>query len=64
MTYTGQGGPDGAVTVVEGHTNCSYHRYMGTVVSLLGVALGEGKLPRVGNVAIVASWIHREESEA
>jgi hypothetical protein len=64
MVYTGQGGPDGAVTVVERHSNVSHHRYFGAVVNLLGIPIGEGKEPRTGKVAIWAKWIHREESEA
>ena len=64
MTYTGQGGPDGGVTVIEWHGNSSRQRFFGTVVNLMGVALGEGKLPRVGTVSISAHWIHREESDA
>jgi hypothetical protein len=64
MTYTGQGGPDGGVTVLEWHGNASHQRYIGTIVRLFGVPLGEGKLPRVGTVAISANWIHREESDA
>src|ERR1700724_3145849 len=62
MNYTGQGGPDGGVTVLEWHSNASHQRYMGTVVTLFGVPLGEGKLPRVGTGEISANWIHREES--
>jgi hypothetical protein len=64
MNYTGQGGLEGGVTVLEWHGNASHQRYIGTVVSLFGVPLGEGKLPRVGTVAISANWIHREESDA
>jgi hypothetical protein len=64
MNYTGQGGPDGGVTVLEWHGNASHQRYIGAVVNLFGVPLGEGKLPRVGTVAISANWIHREESDA
>jgi hypothetical protein len=62
--YTGQGGPDGSVSVVEFHTNASHHRYFGTVWSVIGIPLGEGTLPRSGKVAVSANWIHREDSDA
>jgi hypothetical protein len=64
INYTGQGGPDGAVSAVEWHGNTPVRRFMGTAVRYLGVPLGEGKLPRAGKVAISVTWIRGEESDA
>ena len=63
-TYTGQGGKDGAVTVLEFHNNLPLRRIPGTSVSLYGIPLGEGTLPRVGAVAISVVWIRSKASDA
>jgi hypothetical protein len=59
--YTGQGGD---VTALEWHGNSPPLRLVGTILSLLGVPLGEGPLPRAGRVAIKVVWIRSEESDA
>ena len=59
--YTGQGGD---VTAMEWHGNTPPLRFPGTVLRLVGVALGEGPIPRVGQVAINVVWIRSGESEA
>ena len=59
--YTGQGGD---VTVMEWHANTPPLRFPGTVLRLVGVALGEGPLPRVGPVSINVIWIRSGDSEA
>jgi hypothetical protein len=58
--YTGQGGD---VTAMEWHANAPPLRFPGTVLRLVGVALGEGPLPRVGRVSINVVWIRREGSD-
>jgi hypothetical protein len=58
--YTGQGGD---VTAMEWHGNAPPLRFPGTVLRLVGVPLGEGPLPRVGQVCISVVWIRREDSD-
>lgn len=58
--YTGQGGD---VTAMEWHGNAPPLRFPGTVLRLVGVPLGEGPIPRVGQVAINVVWIRREDSD-
>lgn len=62
--YTSQGGPDGAVSVIEAHGNSPVRQILGTEISLYCVPLGEGKVPRSGNVSIGVVWIRGEESAA
>jgi hypothetical protein len=59
--YTGQGG---GVTALEWHGNSPPLRVVGTTLSLLGVPLGEGPVPRVGRVSIKVVWIRSEDSDA
>lgn len=58
--YTGQSGD---VTAMEWHGNAPPLRFPGTMLRLVGVPLGEGPLPRVGQVAVNVVWIRREESD-
>lgn len=59
--YTGQGGD---VTAMEWHTNAPPLRFPGTTLRLVGVPLGEGPLPRIGQVAISVIWIRNDDSDA
>jgi len=58
--YTSQGGD---VTAMEWHGNAPPLRFPGTMLHLVAVPLGEGPLPRVGQVAINVVWIRREDSD-
>ena len=60
-SYTGQGGD---VTVMEWHPNAPPLRFQGTTLRLVGVPLGEGALPREGQVAISVVWIRNNDSDA
>ena len=62
--YTSQGGTEGAVTALEAHGNSPHRRIMGTEIQLYGIPLGEGAIPRTGNVAISVVWIRAEDSES
>lgn len=63
VNFTGQGGEDGCVTGLAWHGNTVVRRIRGTVLRLIGVPLGEGPLPRTGNVAISITWIRPGESD-
>ena len=63
-SYTSQGGPEGAVTALETHGNMPLRRVVGTEIGLYGRPLGEGPIPRTGNVAISIVWIRAEDSES
>src|ERR1035441_6798392 len=62
--YTSQGGTEGAVTALEAHGNSPHRRIMGTEIQLYGIPLGEGTIPRTGNVAISIVWIRADDSES
>jgi hypothetical protein len=59
--YTSQGGD---VTAMEQHGNAPPLRFPGTMLRLVGVPLGEGPLPRMGQVSINVVWIRSGDSEA
>ncbi len=58
--YTGQGGD---VTAMEWHGNAPPLRFPGTTLRLVGVPLGEGPLPRMGQVSVSIVWIRAEDSD-
>ena len=62
--YTSQGGTEGAITALEAHGNSPNRRIMGTEIQLYGIPLGEGTIPRTGNVAISIVWIRADDSES
>lgn len=62
--YTSQGGSEGAVMALEAHGNSPHRRIMGTEIQLYGIPLGEGTVPRTGNVAISIVWVRAEDSES
>lgn len=58
------GGSSGLVTAIQWHGNNPPQRMTGTMLRVMCVPLGEGVLPRKGNVGIFALWIRGEESDA
>lgn len=63
VTFTGQGGQNGAVTALAWHNNTVARRITGTKLRMLAIPLGEGPLPRTGKVAIGITWIRPGESD-
>jgi hypothetical protein len=63
VVFTGQGGADGAVGALLWHGNMVPRRIAGTVLHVMATPLGEGPLPRTGDVAIHVIWIRKEESD-
>lgn len=64
VSYSGGGGSSGLVTALHWHGNSPERRMTGTTLRLIGIPLGEGPIPRAGNVGIFAIWIRGEESDA
>lgn len=64
VSYSSHGGESGPVTTLEWHGNSAARRVRGTVLRLIGIPLGEGPIPRAGEIGISATWIRGEESDA
>jgi hypothetical protein len=63
VTFTGQSGQDGSVTALAWHNNAVTRRINGTILRMMAIPLGAGRIPRIGNVAISIIWIRQEESD-
>jgi hypothetical protein len=64
VSYSSQGGLAGSVMPLEWHGNTPARRIRGTILRMIAVPLGEGPMPRVGNVAVSVVWIRGGESDA
>ncbi len=59
VSYT----PLGRVRPLEWHDNVPARHISGTVLHLLGLPIGKGRVPRFGNVSISVVWVRGEESD-
>ena len=64
LNCTSQGGENGSVIPLEWKGNNRSPRFVGTVLRMFAVPLGEGPVQRVGRVAISVVWIRGEDSDA
>lgn len=63
VNFTSQGGENGGVTALAWHANTVYRRIMGTTLRMMTIPIGEGPLPRTGNLSIAVIWVRKEESD-
>jgi hypothetical protein len=64
LNCTSQGGENGSVIPLEWKGNNRSPHFVGTVLKMVAVPLGEGPVQRVGRVAISVVWIRGEDSDA
>lgn len=64
VNCSSQGGEDGSVIPLDWKGNDRSPRFVGTILRMVAIPLGEGPVPRVGRVAMSVVWIRGEDSDA